>query len=147
MEPADGPIHFGVSRGIKRQTMLVGINTSGETLCPLTATTDRSTTGVFRDAIEKGFDLKVQIARSAYIDATIFHDYLEDVLIPKLKNSGKQASCPTNPHPSDEQLLGAHFPCDNSIAFTAPRENNYFSPHTSGIFQILDLLSSAYLSV
>jgi hypothetical protein len=29
--------------------------------------------------------LKVQIARSAYIDATIFQNYLLDVLIPKIE--------------------------------------------------------------
>jgi hypothetical protein len=52
VEQADGPIHFGVSRRIKRHTMLVCINTSGESPCPLIITTDRSTTSIFRDGIE-----------------------------------------------------------------------------------------------
>jgi hypothetical protein len=35
-------------------------------------TADQSTNGVFRDGIEEWVDLKVQIARSANVDATIF---------------------------------------------------------------------------
>jgi hypothetical protein len=62
--------------------MLVCINASGETLCPLIVATDRSITDVSRYGIEEGIDVKVQIARSAYIDARLFHDYLRDVGIP-----------------------------------------------------------------
>jgi hypothetical protein len=82
VELADGPIHFGVSRWVKHQTMLVCVNASGETPCPLTVTADRSTTRVFRDGMEEAVDLKVQVARSTYVDATIFRDYLRDALIP-----------------------------------------------------------------
>jgi hypothetical protein len=40
VELANGRIHFGVSRRIKYQTMLVCINANGETLCRLIATTN-----------------------------------------------------------------------------------------------------------
>jgi hypothetical protein len=65
--------------------MLVCINAAGETLCPLIVTTDRSTLGVFRDGIEENVDLKVLVGQSAHVNAILFHDYLRDVLIPRIE--------------------------------------------------------------
>jgi hypothetical protein len=58
-------------------------------LCPLIVSTHRSTAEVFRDGIEEGIDLKVQIARSLSVDVEIFHMHLRDVMIPKVKSTGK----------------------------------------------------------
>jgi hypothetical protein len=97
VELADGPVHFGVSRWIKHQTMLVCINVSAETLCPLIAATDRSASAVSRNGIEEGADLKVQIAGNAFTDATIFHDDLRDVLIPKIEKFREASVIPDEP--------------------------------------------------
>jgi hypothetical protein len=63
--PMEGnQIHFPVTRKIKHQTMLVCINTGGETLCPLIVTSDPATKWVFRDSIEEDVDLKVHLGHS-----------------------------------------------------------------------------------
>jgi hypothetical protein len=135
VELADGPSHFGVSRRIKCQTMPGCISASGETLWPLIVTTGPSKTGVFRDGMEEGVYLKAQIARSAYVDATVFQDYLSDVLIPKIAEFREASIMPGEPtvllmencsaHPSSAviQLLSRYRV--KAIAFL---------PRTSGIF-------------
>jgi hypothetical protein len=61
------------------------MNASGEILCLLIVSTDRSTLGVFRDGVEEGVDLRVHISGSVDIDLKLFHDYLRDVMIPRIK--------------------------------------------------------------
>jgi hypothetical protein len=52
-------IHFPVRRIVKHQIMLICINAAGDALCPLTATANRVTLGVFRDGIEENVDLQM----------------------------------------------------------------------------------------
>jgi hypothetical protein len=137
----EGSIHFSVTRKIKHQTMLVSINAAGEALCPLIVTSDPATKGVFRDGIEEDVDLKVHVGRSAYVDAEIFYCYISDVLIPTIRdyrqaNGIPDASavllmdnCAAHLKPETVQLLS-----ENLVKIIT------FPPHTSGIFQMLDLV-------
>jgi hypothetical protein len=77
--------------------MLISINAAGETLYPLIVTTDRSTLGVFRDAIEENVDLKVHVGQSASVDLILFHGYLRDVLIPRIENFREANETPDSP--------------------------------------------------
>jgi hypothetical protein len=119
--------------------MLVCANAVGETLCTLIATTDRSTLGVFRDGTEENVDLKVHLGQSASVDAILFHNYLRDVLIPRIENVGEANETAYLPAilfmdnksnhltKSIIRLLSAH-----KIKVLA------FSPHSFRIFQMLD---------
>jgi hypothetical protein len=107
------------------QTMVVRINASGETLCPLIFTTDRPTTSVFRNGTGEGVNLKIRIARSAHVDTAIFHGYLRDVLIPKTEEFREASVRVDEPAVFLMDNCSAHCPSSNSIGFPAPRESNY----------------------
>jgi hypothetical protein len=134
-------IHFPVNRRIKHQIMLVCINAAGEALCPLIVTSDPATMGVFRDDIEEDVDLKVHVGHSAYVDAEIFQSYIRDVLIPTIEDYRREQrtphavaillidNCSAHLNPGTVKLLP-----DASVKIIT------FPPHTSGIFQMLDLV-------
>jgi hypothetical protein len=65
--------------------MLICINAAGDAVCPLIATADRATLCVFRDGIEENVDLQVHVGRSVYVDRSMFHLYVRDVLIPNIQ--------------------------------------------------------------
>jgi hypothetical protein len=91
----------------------------------------------FRD----GIDLRIQIAPSPYITTDIFVHYLRDVLIPVVESNRRLPGCRKKPsilfcdncrcHCSDEilQELANH----GILVLTYP-------PHTSHLFQVLDVL-------
>jgi hypothetical protein len=136
-----GRIHFPVTRKVKHQSMLVAINAVGEALCLLIVTSDAVTKRVFRDGIEEDVDLKVHVGRSGYVDAEIFYNYLRNVLIPTIRDyrESNQATdacavllmdnCTSHLKTETIQLLS-----ENLVKIIT------FPPHTSGIFQMLDLV-------
>jgi hypothetical protein len=138
-------IHFGVTRRVKHQTMLVCINAAGDALCPLIATSDRSTLGVFPDGIEENIDLRVHVSHSSYIDKEVFHASGRDVLIRHIEHFH---SANSNMHAPAVLLM------DNCNFYLGTNtlhlfiQNNVkvmtFPPHPSGIFQMLDFV---FLSV
>jgi hypothetical protein len=134
-------LHFAVTRKIKHQTMVVCINAAGETLCPLIVTTDRSALGVFRDGIEENIDLKVHVGRSAYVDAHIFYDYLRDVLIPRIEDFREANNLPESPAILFMDNCSTHL-ADQIVQLLTTHKIKVitFPPHSSGIFQMLDLV-------
>jgi transposase len=141
VELATTPIHSGVTRRVKHQTLLVCINAAGEMLCPLIVSTDPATNGVFRDGIEEGVDLKVQIARSAYVDANIFCNYLRDVMIPKIEELRETNGITNEPAVLLIDNCSAHTSTEVIELLSHHRVKVItFPPHTTGIFQMLDLV-------
>jgi transposase len=141
VELADDLIHFGVTRRIKHQTLLVCINAAGEMLCPLIISTDQSTMGVFRDGIEEGVDLEVHIASSAYVDSEILCNYLRDVMIPKIDEFRETNGMVNEPAVLLMDNCSAHIsPAIIGLLSEHRVKAITFPPHTSGIFQMLDLV-------
>jgi hypothetical protein len=130
-----------MTRRIKYQTMLVCINAAGETLCSLIVTTDRSTLGVFRDGIEENVDLKVHVGQSAHVDATLFHDYLRGVLIAEIGNFPEANETPDSPAILVMDNCFSHL-TEHILGLLSPHKIKIltFPPHSSGTFQMLDLV-------
>jgi hypothetical protein len=136
-----GRVHFAVTPKVKHQTMLVCVSADGDALCPLIATSDRSTLGVFRDGIEPNVHLRVRVGRSAYVDKVIFHDYIRDVLVPKIENIRATVATPDAPAALLMDNCSTHLGEETIRLLTdANVRVPTFPPHTSGIFQMLDLV-------
>jgi hypothetical protein len=50
--------------------------------------------GVFHDGIEEDADLKIYVDCSGYVDAKIFYNYLRNVLISTIEDTGEQMKSP-----------------------------------------------------
>jgi hypothetical protein len=134
-------IHFPVSRRVKHQTMLVCINAAGETLCPLIVTTDRSARGVFRDGIEENVDLQVHLGTSAYVNAAVFYSYLDEVLIRRIEDFREANGLPESPAVLFMDNCSSHLTREVIDLLSSHKVKIItFPPHSSGIFQMLDLV-------
>jgi hypothetical protein len=69
-------IHYPINRAIRRQTLICCITAAGDAYCPLLVTTDHSARQGFNHGPRDGIDLKIEIARSAYVTKEIFEAYL-----------------------------------------------------------------------
>jgi hypothetical protein len=134
-------LHLSVTGRIKYQTMLVCMNAAGETLSPLNGTTNRSTLGIFRDGTTENVALKVHVGRSAYADAILFHDYLRDILIPRIENFREANETPDSPAIHFMDNCSSHL-TEHIIGLLSAHKIKIltFPPHSSGIFQKLDLV-------
>jgi hypothetical protein len=134
-------VHFGVTRRVKHQSMIVCISAAGDALCPLITTSDRSTLGVFRDGIEENVDLRVHVGGSSYVDKEVFHAYIRDVLIPNIENFRSTSLVPNATAVLLMNNCGGHLGT-NTIRLLTERNVKVitFPPHRSGIFQMLDLV-------
>jgi hypothetical protein len=81
--------------------------------------------------LKKG-DLNVQIARIAYVDSTIFQDYLRDVLIPNIEEfreargmPGEPAVLSVNNYPTRTSPTSIQLPSQHHL------KANTFPPGTS----------------
>jgi hypothetical protein len=83
---AKNQIHFPVSMKIPHQTMLICASGSEDALCPLIVTTNPVTLGIFKCAVQEGFDLKIRLNSNWYVNADIFDKYTRDVFIPHVEN-------------------------------------------------------------
>jgi hypothetical protein len=121
--------------------MLLCIVAAGETLCALIVPTDRPTLGVFRDGIEDGVGFKIQIDTKMYRVTGLFHDSLRNVTTPEIEEL-----LVANGMANDTAVLlignsSARTSLD-SIALLSRYQVTAitFPSHTSGIFQMLDVL-------
>jgi hypothetical protein len=121
--------------------MLVCINAAEETLCRRIVLADQSTLDVFRDGIEENVDLKVHVGQSAYVDVILFYDYLRDVLIPRIENFREADETLDSPAILFLDNCSSHL-MEHVIGLLSAHEIKIFAfpPHSSGIFQMLDLV-------
>jgi hypothetical protein len=49
---------------------------------------------VFHDGIEEDADLEIHVDRSGYVDTEIFYNYLRNVLISTIEDTGEQMKTP-----------------------------------------------------
>jgi hypothetical protein len=107
----------------------------------LIVTSDRSALGVFRDGIEKNVDLNIHVGESADVDAAVSHDYLCDVLIPHIEDFRQ-----TNAGPNSPAILFMDNCSSHLVGSILDLLSEHvvriitFLPHSSGIFQMLDLV-------
>jgi hypothetical protein len=117
--------------------MLIWLNAAGKAICPLIVTADEHSREVSRNGIEENTDLKIHVGTSAYVNHEIFHDYLKDVVLPHIEQARARKAgtavlvmdnCCSHLQVETIQMLSEH-----EVKVIT------FRPHTSGIFQMLDL--------
>jgi hypothetical protein len=134
-------LHYPVNRRTKHVTFVAGICASGDCLKPLILTSQKKSLEVFK-IYRNNIDFSVKIRDPAYMDQSLFLEYLKDIVLPfiekqrRTKNLSRQKavifSDNVNCHRSDEvqKILGDN----NVLLFTFP-------PHSSHMTQMLDLVT------
>jgi hypothetical protein len=138
---ADYELHYPVDRAIRHQTLLCCISASGDAYCPLVLSANRGILAIFNRGVRENIDLQIRIVDSPYMTSDIFINYIRTVLIPAVENNRLLPGCSKKPallfcdncscHCKDDVMkeLASH----GILLITYP-------PHTSHIFQVLDIL-------
>jgi hypothetical protein len=134
-------VHFDVDRTIRHQSIEVCISAAGDRLLPLFLSSDRSSREVFTTGVRENIDLSLRVADSAYMNEETFHSYISQYYIPYIAGMRSARN-----HPTETVVLLM----DNLYSHCADRtlydlgQNNIlaisFPPHSSGLFQMLDLV-------
>ena len=139
-EQKDCISHYSVSRRVSHTTMIACICAGGTRLTPMILSKQRSIEQIFYTGVRNGIDAIIYPKDTAYVNETSFKYYLENVLIPFISEQRKI------PRLKDKKAIllmdnfGAH--CTNEILNLLTTNNILaitFPPHTSNIFQMLDL--------
>ena len=137
----DDELHYPVNRGIRHITLVVTISAGGDAFFPLVVTSDPSLENVFQLGIRRDIDLSLTVAGSSYISKEIFKDLIINKFIPQVQNDRESSGLKDAPailfydncssHLDDEML---RILAENLIIVIT------YPPHTSHVFQVLDLL-------
>jgi hypothetical protein len=136
-------IHHGQSRNLKHLSVVACVSAAGEHMTPYIVTSQDSEpvrTALKKSGIRMGVDLILKYRKKPYMSSELFLDYVKTVLVPYIEElreneefAGKEAilmmdncSCHTN---------------DDVIQFLTQHGVKVitFAPHTTQIFQMLDL--------
>jgi hypothetical protein len=138
---ATRPLHYPVDRCIRHQTLLCCISASGDAYCPLLLSANRGVLAIFDKGVRENIDLQIKIVQSPYMTRDIFLEYIRNVLVPAVEHNRLIPGCLKKPallfcdncscHCTDDVLkeLAEH----GILLLTYP-------PHTSHLFQVLDVL-------
>jgi hypothetical protein len=134
-------LHYPVNRAIRHQSLICCITAAGDAHCPLLVSREPSITQGFNHRHRGGIDLKIQIAKSAYVAKEIFESYDDTVLIPAVESNRTLKGCNNklailfcdncSAHCTED--IWKKLACHGVIVLTYP-------PHTSHIFQVSDVL-------
>jgi hypothetical protein len=135
------PLHCPIDRGARHHTLLCCIFASGDAYTPLPITPRPSANRTFEKGVSTGIDLKLKIRLYSYVDADLFRKYIQEVFLPAVATNRRLPGC-KNKH--------AILFCDNCVRHCSEEilkelaENGVlgltYPPHTSHIFQVLDLV-------
>jgi hypothetical protein len=96
---------------------------------------------IFETGLRDGIDLNVEIASSPSVTQVIFNKYIDEVLIPAVISNGGLPGCIDKPAILFCDNCSAH--CSDEVLGKLTRGWILvipYSPHTSHIFQVLDVL-------
>ena len=114
---------------------------AGDAITPMTIASSYRVYDIFHTGIRNGIDLKISISNPPYVKKEIFYDYITNVFIPYVNNqrsiegfSDEFAVLFMDNHSShcDPEIL--KILADNRVIVIT------FPPHTSNLFQMLDLV-------
>jgi hypothetical protein len=137
-------IHHRASRQVKHMSVIACISAAGESLTPYIVTSQDSEslrTKLMRRGVRLGVDFVLKKRSKPYVNRTLFLDYINSVFIPyvnELRESEELYDCEAvllmdncSPHMADEVIT----------ALTNARVRIItFAPHTTHVFQVLDLV-------
>jgi hypothetical protein len=140
-----GRVEYAVSRKEKRMSCITTISMAGDVLMPLLVTHRRTIdAAVWEEGWRDGQDFMIRSNDTAYVTRPVFSEYVNGVIVPYIATTRETLNLGNTPavllcdncssHISDEikQLLA-----QNNIRLVT------FPPHTSHLFQPLDLVTFA----
>jgi hypothetical protein len=137
----DSTFHYPVNRAIRHHTLICCISAAANAYCPLLIAPNRGAKTLFETGIRTAIDMMMEIREPAYATAEIFRRYVETVLFPAIVANRKLPGCRNKP---------AILFCDNCASHCSEGRFIEFArhgvlvlsypPHTSNLFQVLDLL-------
>jgi hypothetical protein len=134
-------LHSPVDRGTRHQTVICCVTMAGDVYCPLLVSGYQSVRQIFETEVPDGIDLKVEIASSPYVTQAIFNKYIDEVLIPAVILDRGLPGCKDKPAILFSDNRSVH--CSNELLGNLTRCGILvitYPPHTSHIFQVLDVL-------
>jgi hypothetical protein len=139
----DQMIHHGVHRNLKHLSVICCVLAAGESLTPFIVSSQVSDKVIEPLKIKEfrmGLDMVLEYRQKAYITATLFQQYVTSVLIPFIKRLR------TNPELTVKSAILLMNSCSihpRPKVLATLRDNNVnwiiYPPHTTQIFQVLDL--------
>jgi hypothetical protein len=139
----DQTIHHGVRRNLKHMPVICCVSTAGESLPPFVVSSkvnDKGLEALKIEGFRMGMDMVLEHRQKTYITATLFRQYVTSVLIPFIERPR------TNPEFAGKPVILLLDNCSihtRSEVLATLREHNVkvitFPPHTTQIFQTLDL--------
>jgi hypothetical protein len=134
-------LHYPVNRNIRHHTLMCCVNAAGDAYCPMLIAPNAEATQIFDTGARDHIDLVLEIRRPAYATGELFARHIEEIFFPAVEANRQLPGC------QDKLCL---FFCDNcSIHCTESIPRTFAEksvavitclPHTSHIFQALDVL-------
>jgi hypothetical protein len=134
--------HYPVTRKVRHTTLVACICASGDRIAPMVLSTQNDSSGAFISGIRKDIDLHLKIVDSAYVTEEVFYDYIETIFIPIVRRQRKKYSMENEKAVLLMDNFTSH--CSDRIMSLLTNENIQvltFPPHTSHVFQMLDLVT------
>jgi hypothetical protein len=137
----DSRLHYPINRAIRHHTLLCCVTAAGDSYCPLLIAPNAGATKLFDTGIRDHIDLMIEIRQPAYATADLFRRYIQEIFFPALAANREMPGC------ADKLAL---LFCDNCSVHCSEMILKEFAeqgvvvvtypPHTSHIFQVLDVL-------
>ena len=135
------PVMVPVKRSVRHQTLLACISAAGDAIVPMVVATSPQAKQIFRTGVREDIDLKISISNSPYVTKEIFYEYITKVFLPYVSS---QRSIDGFSNEFAVLLMDNHSThCDPEILEILAKNRVIvitFPPHTSNIFQMLDLV-------
>jgi hypothetical protein len=137
----ESTLHYPVDRFVRHHTLLCCLTASGDSYCLMLITATASARKLFDTGVRDHIDLIIEVRQPAYVTAELFHCYITEVFFSTLETNRQRTGC--------ENKLCILF-CDNCSIHCQDQLLKEFAesgaaviiypPHTSHLFQVLDLL-------
>ena len=135
-------LHYPFERGVHHQTFEVCISASGEHLIPLAIVSEKRCFDIYNSGIRIGNEINVTYKSSQYMNEELFYQYTQDEIIPYITRKRESLQLPHTKAVLMMDNCSLH--CSQRI-LNLLTENGIlcitFPPHTSHIFQMLDLVT------
>jgi hypothetical protein len=137
----DSRFHYPINRSIRHHTLLCCITAAGDSYCPLLIAPNAGARKLFDTGVRDHVDLMIEIRQPAYATADLFRRYIEEIFFPALAANREMPGCRDklailfcdNCSIHCSEILLREFAEKGVVVVTYP-------PHTSHIFQVLDVL-------
>lgn len=142
-EMGDQPIHHGINRNLKHITIVTCVAASGEHLIPYVVTSQDAEslrTDLKKRGIEFGRHLTIVRNQKPYVNSGTFADYIKSVFLPYVTRVRKEREIEEEEAVLLMDNCPSHLTSEVITLLTTARVRVVtFAPHTTHIFQLLDL--------